>query len=100
MRQVAGATVTSEVSTTTVGQQLMDLKKALAADALTKEEYEKERKKALERGTRARRVPSSCSAFPIVETRRGAPAGAPRYFWQSSPLAILPDRPALTAVGY
>jgi hypothetical protein len=44
-----GAEVKSEVTTTTVGQQLMDLKKALDSGAMTKEEYEKERKKVLER---------------------------------------------------
>jgi hypothetical protein len=44
-----GAEVRSEVSTTTVGQQLMDLKKALDTGAITQQEYEKERKKILER---------------------------------------------------
>ena len=44
-----GAEVRSDVTTTTVGQQLMDLKKALDSGAMTKEEYEKERKKVLER---------------------------------------------------
>jgi len=44
-----GAEVKSEVSTTTTGQQLMDLKKALDAGAMTQEEYEKERKKILSR---------------------------------------------------
>jgi hypothetical protein len=44
-----GAEVRSEVSTTTVGQQLMDLKKALDTGAITQQEYEKERKKVLER---------------------------------------------------
>jgi hypothetical protein len=44
-----GAEVKSEVTTTTVGQQLLDLKKAYDAGALTKDEYEKERKKVLER---------------------------------------------------
>jgi Short C-terminal domain len=43
-----GAEVKSEVSTTTVGQQFMDLKKALDSGAMTQEEYEKERKKILE----------------------------------------------------
>jgi Short C-terminal domain len=42
-----GADVRSEVSTTTTGQQLMDLKKALDSGAMTKDEYEKERKKIL-----------------------------------------------------
>jgi len=44
-----GAEVKSEVSTTTVGQQLIDLKKALDSGAMTQQEYEKERKKILER---------------------------------------------------
>ena len=44
-----GAELKSEVSTTTVGQQLMDLKKALDSGAMTQQEYEKERKKILER---------------------------------------------------
>lgn len=44
-----GADVKSEVSTTTTGQQLMDLKKALDAGAINQQEYEKERKKILER---------------------------------------------------
>jgi len=44
-----GADVKSEVTTTTVGQQLMDLKKALDAGAITKDEYEKERAKILNR---------------------------------------------------
>jgi len=44
-----GAEVKSEVSTTTVGQQLLDLKKALDAGAITQKEYERERKKILDR---------------------------------------------------
>ena len=44
-----GAEVKSEVSTTTTGQQLMDLKKAVDSGAMTQQEYEKERKKILER---------------------------------------------------
>jgi hypothetical protein len=44
-----GAEVRSEVSTTTTGQQLMDLKKALDSGAMTQQEYEKERKKILEK---------------------------------------------------
>ena len=44
-----GADVKSEVSTTTTGQQLMDLKKALDAGAINQQEYEKERKKILEK---------------------------------------------------
>lgn len=44
-----GAEVKSELSTTTVGQQLLDLKKALDAGAITKDEYEKERAKILNR---------------------------------------------------
>ncbi len=42
-----GAEVKSEVTTTTVGQQLIDLKKALDAGALTQQEYEQQRKKVL-----------------------------------------------------
>jgi hypothetical protein len=37
------------VSTTTTGQQLIDLKKALDAGAINQQEYEKERKKILEK---------------------------------------------------
>jgi hypothetical protein len=44
-----GAEVRSEVSTTTTGQQLMDLKKALDSGAMTQKEYEQERKKILEK---------------------------------------------------
>ena len=44
-----GTQVKSEVSTTTVGQQLMDLKKALDAGAMTQQEYEQQRKKILEK---------------------------------------------------
>jgi Short C-terminal domain len=43
-----GAEVRSEVTTTTVGQQLMDLKKALDSGAMTQQEYEQQRKKILE----------------------------------------------------
>ena len=42
-----GAEVRSEVTTTTTGQQLIDLKKALDSGAMTQQEYEKERKKIL-----------------------------------------------------
>ena len=44
-----GADIKSEVTTTTVGQQLLDLKKALDAGAITQKEYERERKKILAR---------------------------------------------------
>jgi hypothetical protein len=44
-----GADVRSEVSSTTTGQQLMDLKKALDSGAMTQQECEKERKKILEK---------------------------------------------------
>jgi hypothetical protein len=44
-----GAEMKSEISTTTTGQQLMDLKKALDSGALSKEEYDKEREKILEK---------------------------------------------------
>jgi hypothetical protein len=43
-----GAEVKSEVTTTTVGQQLIDLKKALDTGAMTQQEYEQQRKKILE----------------------------------------------------
>lgn len=42
-----GADVKSEISTTTKGQQLLDLKKAQEAGALSAAEYEKERTKIL-----------------------------------------------------
>jgi len=44
-----GAEVRSEISTATVGQQLMDLKKALDSGAMTQQEYEQQRKKILEK---------------------------------------------------
>ncbi len=44
-----GAEVSSQVSTTTTGQQLMDLKKALDSGAMTQKEYDQERKKILEK---------------------------------------------------
>jgi len=44
-----GADVRSEITTATVGQQLMDLKKALDSGAITQQEYEKQRKKILEK---------------------------------------------------
>lgn len=44
-----GADVRSEVTTTTVGQQLIDLKKALDSGAMTQQEYEQQRKKILEK---------------------------------------------------
>lgn len=44
-----GADVKSEVKTTTTGQELTDLKKALDSGAITQEEYERERKKILSR---------------------------------------------------
>jgi hypothetical protein len=39
--------VRSEITTTTKGQQLMDLKKALDSGALNQEEYERERQRIL-----------------------------------------------------
>ena len=42
-----GAEVRSEVTTTTVGQQLLDLKKAYDAGAMTQKEYEQQRAKVL-----------------------------------------------------
>ena len=44
-----GADVRSEVTTTTVGQQLMDLKKALDSGAMTQKEYDQQRQKILEK---------------------------------------------------
>ncbi len=43
-----GAEVQSSISTATVGQQLLDLKKAYDSGAITKQEYEQQRKKILE----------------------------------------------------
>lgn len=40
---------TSNIRTTTTGQELMDLKKAYDAGAITSEEYEEQRKEILER---------------------------------------------------
>lgn len=42
-----GATNANTVQTTTVGQQLIDLKKALDSGAITEAEYERQRKKIL-----------------------------------------------------
>jgi hypothetical protein len=42
-----GAEVRSEITTTTKGQQLMDLKKAYDAGAMSKDEYERERQRIL-----------------------------------------------------
>ncbi|MFM8760625.1 MAG: hypothetical protein ACKOD7_03630 [Polynucleobacter victoriensis] len=42
-----GAHVRSEVTTVSKGQQLIDLKKALADDAITQDEYDKEKSKIL-----------------------------------------------------
>ena len=44
-----GAEIKSEISTTTTGQKLMDLKKALDEGAITQKEYEQERVKVLNR---------------------------------------------------
>ena len=43
-----GADVKSEITTTTKGQQLMDLQKAYESGAMTKDEYERERQKVLQ----------------------------------------------------
>jgi len=43
-----GAKVDSDITTTTKGQQLMDLKKALDTGAINQKEYEALRKKVLE----------------------------------------------------
>ncbi|HET9699430.1 MAG TPA: hypothetical protein VFP70_00760 [Burkholderiales bacterium] len=42
-----GAEVKSEITTTTKGQQLLDLKKAYEAGAMSKDEYERERQRVL-----------------------------------------------------
>ena len=44
-----GGEVRSDISTTTVGQELMDLKSAYEKGVITKEEYESVREKILER---------------------------------------------------
>jgi hypothetical protein len=44
-----GAEVKSEITTTTTGQQLIDLKKALDAGAISQQEYDKQRKMILEK---------------------------------------------------
>ena len=44
-----GAKVHSEVTTVTIGQQLIDLKKALDTGAMTKDEYDRQRTKVLEK---------------------------------------------------
>lgn len=44
-----GSEVRSEISTTTTGQQLTDLKKALDAGAINQSEYDKQRKKILDK---------------------------------------------------
>jgi hypothetical protein len=43
-----GAKLESDITTTTKGQQLLDLKKALDAGAINQKEYETLRKKVLE----------------------------------------------------
>jgi hypothetical protein len=43
-----GAKVEHDITTTTKGQQLLDLKKALDAGAINQQEYERLRKKILE----------------------------------------------------
>ena len=43
-----GTRVQSEISTTTKGQQLLDLKKALDSGAISQKEYEALRKKVIE----------------------------------------------------
>lgn len=43
-----GAKLQSDITTTTKGQQLMDLKKALDSGAINQEEYDRLRKKVLE----------------------------------------------------
>lgn len=43
-----GADVKSEISTTTTGQQLIDLQKAYESGAISESEYQRERKKILD----------------------------------------------------
>lgn len=42
-----GAEIRSEITTTTKGQQLLDLKKAFDAGAMSQDEYERERLKVI-----------------------------------------------------
>jgi hypothetical protein len=42
-----GAEIKSEITTTTKGESLLDLKKALDSGAMTKDEYERERVKVI-----------------------------------------------------
>jgi len=42
-----GAEIRSEITTTTKGQQLLDLKKAFDAGAMSRDEYERERLKVI-----------------------------------------------------
>jgi hypothetical protein len=44
-----GAEVRSEVTTTTTGQQLIDLKKAFDTGAMNRDEYDREREKILDK---------------------------------------------------
>ncbi|MDD3814169.1 MAG: hypothetical protein PHZ02_05935 [Desulfocapsaceae bacterium] len=44
-----GAEVRSEMTSVTTGQQLMDLKKALDMGAMTRDEYDREREKILDK---------------------------------------------------
>lgn len=44
-----GAEVRSEMTSVTTGQQLMDLKKALDIGAMTRDEYDREREKILDK---------------------------------------------------
>lgn len=44
-----GTEVKSEITTTTKGQQLTDLKKALDAGAINQDEYERERQRILKK---------------------------------------------------
>ncbi|MCK7498221.1 MAG: SHOCT domain-containing protein [Comamonadaceae bacterium] len=46
----AAREVRSEVTTVSQGQELIDLKKALDSGAITKDEYDRLRQKALQRG--------------------------------------------------
>lgn len=44
-----GAEVRSEMTSVTTGQQLMDLKKAMDMGAMTRDEYDREREKILDK---------------------------------------------------
>ena len=49
MAGCGGADVRTQTTTTTTGQELMDLKKAYDTDVITEKEYERKRKEILDR---------------------------------------------------